>query len=186
MENAADALKIAFGLIVFTIAITLLFIMTSNTRSTADVVLAYADDTNYYDHLNAREKNRIVKVSDVITTLYRYNNESIGVRVVFKPNPSDPSMPTVFTFDIGNETDEDGKKVYLKSPEEQEKNLGKFIEKRLLTHPDMEFNESFVEIPEKGGIYLVDEKAGTEITLTAGSKKIFITYEEYVETDEEI
>ena len=183
MENAADALKIAFGLLVFAIAITLLFIMTTNTRTTADAVLAYVDDTNYYDHLNAKEKNRIVSVSDVITTLYRYNRESIGVKVIFKQDPTNPSKPTVFTFDIGDETNKDGKKVKLNSPEEQEKNLGEFIETNLLNHPNMKFTESFVEIPSQAGIYLVDEDNGTEITLTEGNKKIFITY---IETDEEI
>ena len=41
MENAADALKIAFGLLVFAIALTVIFTMVAKVKSTADVVLYY-------------------------------------------------------------------------------------------------------------------------------------------------
>ena len=50
MENASDALKIAFGLMLFATAIIVLFMLTGNTRTTADAVLSYADETTYYNN----------------------------------------------------------------------------------------------------------------------------------------
>ena len=49
MENAVDALKIAFGVIVFVIALSLFFFMTNQAKATSDLVLYMSDKTNFYD-----------------------------------------------------------------------------------------------------------------------------------------
>lgn len=49
MENAADALKMAFGVLVFIVALTVLFFQLSQIKQTADTVLLYSDKTNYYE-----------------------------------------------------------------------------------------------------------------------------------------
>lgn len=171
MENAADALKIAFGLLVFATAITMLFIMVSHTRETADITLNYADDTRYYAWTNSSDRNRIATVSDVITTLYRYNNESVAVKIILNDEPG-----KVFVFDVNNETDKDGNRVSLTSSKEQEDNLADFIENKLI-HKNMTFKETFAEVPTTG-IYEYDSVDNSELTLSTGNRKIFITYEE--------
>lgn len=165
MENAADALKIAFALLVFATAITTLFMLTSKSRATADAVFHYADDTNYYEHTDAIETNREVTVSDVITTLYRYYQESLSVTIKFKNGEEK-------VFDLQRESNTNTKAI--------EEKLGDFIvnEAKLVgVNSSKTFLETFVEVPTSG-MYIVDEQEGSEFTLSAGSKKVFITYEE--------
>jgi len=164
MENVADALKIAFGVLVFVTAITLLFIMIGHTRETADLTLTYADDTTYYAWTNSTEKNRIVTVADVITTIYRYYKESVAVTIKFKNGD-------VYVLNLKHKEDETETDI-----EEVEAKLADIVENHLI-HESMTFTEKFTEVPTSG-IYEVDEVTGSELTLSAGNRKIFITYEE--------
>ncbi len=174
MENAVDALKIAFAIFVFVTAITLTFSLVSQAKSTADYVLYYSDETNFYEHIDSSLNNRTVSVSEVITCLYRYYKESIGITVEL-------SDGEIYRFDLNNtETnllDEDNKKAKLNSEAEREKNLEKFINQTLLKLPgDTKFTEEFVEVPISG-IYDKGED-DTEIILSSGGKKIYITYKQ--------
>ena len=170
MENAADALKIAFALLIFAIAITIVFTMISKIKTTADTVLYYADDTNYQQHINSREENRTVKKAHVISTLYRYYKESISVTVIING--------TEYVFDKGNETNiflPD--KTNINTEKEIEANLAEFITNRNglgNINEDADFLEEFVEVPTSG-IYLTGDD-GSEITLSAGGKKVYVIY----------
>ena len=166
MENASDALKIAFALIVFTTAIATLFILTTNTRSTADTIFEYMDDTIYEEHLKSED----VGVSEIVGTLYRYYKESICVIIKFKNGE-------IYTFDRGNENYKEV--MPLNSAKNIELNLDKFVNEKLLdvSHVNQPFTVSFVEIP-RTGMYAYDEDSNTDFTLKSGSKKVFITYEE--------
>ena len=70
MEHAADALKMAFALLVFAIAITTIFVMVSKVKTTSDAVMYYGDKTNFYSHYEDKSKdtngNRIVGISDIV------------------------------------------------------------------------------------------------------------------------
>ena len=184
MENAADALKIAFGIFVFVIAITMLFMMVSKAKSTSDVVLYYTDNTNFHEHTDSSGTNRTVGISDVVATLYRYYNESVAVTVVLeRGNPK-----KIYNFDLEYESilDNNGKiirvsdgtgKELLKLGTKQniEENLGKFITKVLYElGEDVKFTEEFTEVPTSG-IYDIGED-GSEIVLSSGGKKVYITY----------
>ena len=175
MENAADALKIAFIIFIFIAAIGIAFTLISQAKSTADVVLYYSDDTNFYEYSKGNsEKNRIVSVSEIIPTLYRYCNESIGVEIKL----NDGNM---YSFDLGNREYlvEQNKNIYNKQFD-REKNLGKFIDEILLEQlKDKTFEEQFVEIPISG-IYEYGED-GTELAISSGGKKVYITYTEVSE-----
>lgn len=50
MENAADALKMAFAIFVFIVALSIVFSLIGKVKETADAVLANSDKTNYYAH----------------------------------------------------------------------------------------------------------------------------------------
>lgn len=157
MEDAADALKIAFAVFVFVIAITLLFALTSQAKSTADYVLYYNDETNFYSHFDGGERE--VSVSEIISTLYRYYKESISVTV----NLTGLSE----TFDLATET-------YSTEQAIQEK-IGTYIKDNLLSLPEnAKFSEEFVEVPISG-IYMTGED-GTQITLSSGGSKVYVTY----------
>lgn len=168
MENAADALKIAFAMFVFVIAITITFSLISQAKSTADVVLYYSDETNFYEHLASSDTNRKVSSSEVITNLHRYYLESIGITVKLKNGNS-------YIFDLNNnEYIVQESKTKLSSTTEREENLAKFIEEKLPKNSN--YTEEFVEVPISG-IYEIGED-DTEIILSAGGKKVYITYTE--------
>lgn len=83
MENAVDALKIAFGMLVFVIALTLAFMVFSQATQTSTKMLFASDKTNYYTYSDEpNEQGRIVGADVVISSLYRYYKESVVVRIV--------------------------------------------------------------------------------------------------------
>lgn len=85
MENAVDALKIAFGLLVFAIAITLAFSVVGQARITADAVFKATDKTNFYDYAEEGDYNtkedRIVSFETLLPTIHRYAKEQYAVTI---------------------------------------------------------------------------------------------------------
>lgn len=167
MENAADALKIAFAMFAFALAIMVTFGLVSQAKSTADTVLYYSDETNFYEQSELIQRE--VSVAEIIPTLYRYYEESIGVTINLK-DYEDP-----FIFDLNNnETILLDGKTKLTSEVDREANLKEFIENKL--PKDSNFKEEFIEIPVSG-IYEYGSD-GSELVLSAGGKKVYITYTE--------
>lgn len=85
MENAVEALKMAFAVIVFGLALTVSMISFNAVKATSDLVLYTKDETNFYDYQGATGKaaeNRIVGLETIIPTLYKYYKENYTV--VFK------------------------------------------------------------------------------------------------------
>lgn len=84
MENAVDALKMAFAVIVFTIALSLSIYMFSQARVAADAVLYRSDSTRYtdYEEAVAGSEDRIVGLETMIPTLYKYYKENYTI--IFK------------------------------------------------------------------------------------------------------
>lgn len=176
MENASDALLIAFAVFVFVIAITVAFSVISQAKSTSDYVLYYADETTYYDHVDSKDYNRTVSVSEVISTLYRYYKESLCVTIVLEGDS--------YRFDIDlSDTDLDklkdddiiSTKIKPSTETAAESLINAFVKNKLLKdYSNAEFTEEFVEIPISG-IYNEGED-GTEIVLSSGGNKVYVTY----------
>lgn len=87
MENAVEALKIAFAVFVFAIAVALTFSVVGQVRATSDVILALEDKTNDYDYVensesNANNKERIVGFETILPAIYRYAEEQYAVTIV--------------------------------------------------------------------------------------------------------
>ena len=156
MENAADAIKIGFAVIVFTIAIALTFNLVSQAKATSDHILYYSDETNFYEYADSRESNRLVPVSELIAILHKYYIESIEVVVTLDDG----------THIFGSENEN------FYTDKQKEENLEKFISENL--NSDMKFTEEFVEAPISG-IYQYGND-GTEVVITPGSTKIYATY----------
>lgn len=81
MENAVDALKMAFAVIVFVMALSISINMFSNARETADIVLHSSDITEYMQFQEAIEgtESRIVGMETIVPTLYKYYKENYTV-----------------------------------------------------------------------------------------------------------
>ena len=71
MENASDALRIAFAVLVFMMGISILFSLVSVLKQSADDVLYYSDNTNFYIWESGNGKScRIVQEKEIIANLY--------------------------------------------------------------------------------------------------------------------
>lgn len=82
MENAVEALKMAFAVMAFVMALSVSMISFNKVKVTSDVVLYTKDETNYYEYQEAKGKaaeNRIVGLETIIPTLYKYYKENYTV-----------------------------------------------------------------------------------------------------------
>lgn len=82
MENATDALMMAFAVLIFVIALTVAINSFNQVKAISDVVLYSKDETNYYDYQGATGRaaqNRIVGLETIIPTLYKYYKENYTV-----------------------------------------------------------------------------------------------------------
>ena len=82
MENASDALLMAFGVLIFVIAITVAITAFSQARQASDLVIYQADETNFYEYEEVSKgasRSRIVGIETIIPTLYRYYKENYTV-----------------------------------------------------------------------------------------------------------
>lgn len=96
MENAIDALKIAFAVIVFVMALTIAIIMFSQLNQVSQIVLASSDITNFYTYTEDAKnlgKSRIVGLETVIPTLYKYYKENYTVLFLDKERADGTSEP---------------------------------------------------------------------------------------------
>lgn len=85
MENATQALIIAFTVLVFVIALTVSMVSLNSVKRVSDTILYTKDETNYYTYTDVKGKakeNRIVGLETIIPTLYKYHKENYTV--VFK------------------------------------------------------------------------------------------------------
>lgn len=79
MENAVDALKIAFAVFVFVMALSIVMYMFTQAKETADIVLQRSDITEFMDYVEGTDTERIVGLETIIPTLYRYYKENYTV-----------------------------------------------------------------------------------------------------------
>ena len=69
MENASDALMMAFGVLIFVLALTLAINSFSQAREVSEIVLYQSDSTNYYEYYD--------EVTDKGASQNRINNTNI-------------------------------------------------------------------------------------------------------------
>ena len=93
MESAAEALRLAFAVLVFVMALSIAMFMFSQARGTADIVLGSSDDQRYYEAIETGTENRIVGFETVIPTVYKYDKERY--KVTFKTGTYDATTDTV-------------------------------------------------------------------------------------------
>lgn len=85
MENAVDALKVAFGVFVFAIAITLAFSVIGQARATSDAIFKLNDKMAYYEYATEEDynavENRTVNLETLLPTIHRYAKEQYAVTI---------------------------------------------------------------------------------------------------------
>ncbi len=159
MENAVDALKIAFAVFIFVLSLSIAFMAFSQAAQTSNKMLFASDPTNYYRYTGEVPGNgRIVTADVVISSLYRYYKESIVVNI------ADNYGIVQETFNTAT----DG----LNSQERRKQRVEDYVKDKL--GKDAKYLETFQEVT-KNGKYAVGED-GTVITEEAGQTSIYITY----------
>lgn len=163
MENAVDALKMAFAVIVFVIALGIAFAVFSQAREVADIMLKLNDKTNYEQYVESHvDKSRIVGIETIIPTVrrYVYDNENYSVEIV---DGSD-----VYTFDLLVDQEMN------KTPKQIRDDLEKSLEKLLKKYKNARFKETYSEKLYRGDIEYSDN--GETIEKINTDTKVKITY----------
>lgn len=156
MENAAEALLMAFAILIFVVALSVSFTSLSQAKSTADVVLFYSDRENFQtllkdDQENVSNGGRTVTVDTVIATIERCAKEKFSVKII------DDNVTYNFEYDT-------------QTAEEIRNTINNFIK----DHKGETYRETYVEVTTSGTTYKGED--GTQLEENVG-KKIYITYE---------
>lgn len=174
MENATDALLIAFAILIFIIALSVSLTTLSQAKSTADIVLFSSDRTItqtplgvQYDDEVAKQGGRIVGIDTVIATIARTSKEMFAVKII------EDSETYIFEYNS-------------KSRDVIENEIKTFIKE----HEGKEYIETYVEVTTSGTVIVekdeeddekvssavvIDGEDGTRLEQNTG-KKMFITY----------
>ena len=87
MDDAVQAIMMAFSAIVFVIALSLAVYLINRVTRTSEYLTYYSDSTRFYDNIkyqdnDINEKNiRYVSAETIIPTLYRYSKENFCVKI---------------------------------------------------------------------------------------------------------
>ena len=102
MEDAVHALIMAFSVLIFIMALSIVIYMFGQATSTAENLLYYSDETNYYDNIQLSEgqKSRTVDIDTVILTLYRYYKENFCVKIYDAPQDASTPAQLLQVFDV--------------------------------------------------------------------------------------
>lgn len=151
MENATEALKIAFAIFVFIMALSLVFSIVSRVVKASESILYYSDKTNYYEWKEASNQNgRIVGVDTIIATLYKQSS-SLYLDHSF--------MPYVII---------DG----VTYPPDASNNYKEWIKDNLTN--DKQYTENILEITIDGRYKEAED--GTKIIIEPGQTRTYVIY----------
>lgn len=158
MENATDALKMAFAIFVFVIALSTVFSLISKIKETAEIVISNTDKTVYYDWFkgedeegNLIKEGRTVGKETVTAAIYNCKKDLTYVTVVDKSRNRQTFLPSSTEEEIS-----EGIKTYMNA-------VGKY-------------KERVVEVTTGGEHIIADD--GTKLTQIAGKTKVYIIFEE--------
>ena len=111
MDNAVQAIMMAFGVFVLVIALSIAVYMFTQVTSIAENLLYFADRTNYYESMqdiynneNISREDRYVDLDTIIPTLYRYYKENFCVKIydATDSNATSPKLVQIFDVDLEN------------------------------------------------------------------------------------
>lgn len=79
MENAVEALKIAFAVMMFVVALSLSISSLSIANSAVDAIINLNDRETEYTYVEPTSSNRTVGVETVVTSMYKAYQESFDI-----------------------------------------------------------------------------------------------------------
>ena len=158
MENAVDALKIAFAVLIFVIALSITFSSIAQAKKTSDFILTQMDKTNFYEKMKVdrdelESGGRKVNVDTIISNLYKIKKEAFEIKVISGSN--------TWTFGLNTM---DAKELDTAINEFKKENW----------NTSSEYLETFSEVKFSGKSITGND--GSSITTEPGIKKIYITY----------
>lgn len=109
MENAVQALKIAFAVMMFALALALSISSFSSARTSIDVIMNLKDSRTQYSYIDSSEKIK-VGIEKVIPTLYSAYYENF--KVVFLDSAGLP-LPLYYALDTDGEIKKDENGSYI-------------------------------------------------------------------------
>lgn len=195
MENAVDALKIAFAVFVFIMAISISIYMFTLVGETADIVLQSSDVTEFMQYTeinNMIGDDRIVGLETIIPTLYKYYKENYTV--IFMNSNGTPlelyetqTNPTLWSSNYGNKyyNDNEDKRICSFDVDEEtsrrepwtgntdyyKQNLDMFLSGGTFTSPSgngMDYNYSSRTINGWGNHSFIEQYKGKRFRETLG------------------
>lgn len=126
MENASNALKTAFAIFVFVIALSILISIIAQINSYANIVFLYTDKTNFYNYKTG-EKN-IVTEEEIISTLYNMKNNKAHIYIYKGSNRIFPISGDLTLKEFINKELKSGKTYNKEVVEVNTKGIYKFAE----------------------------------------------------------
>lgn len=91
MENVVEALKIAFGYMMFVLALSLSISSFSQAREAIDAVITIKDRETQYTYIEpASDSNNIVGIETVLPTMYKAYKENFRIVFYKDENKSEP------------------------------------------------------------------------------------------------
>lgn len=106
MENAVQAIRMGFSMFIFALALTTSMYIFSICGNTAQAIVYYSDEANYYDNISIQKQATTVRkvgFDTVIPTLYRYYKENFSVKIYDKTTNTTGLGTLIQVFDITTE-----------------------------------------------------------------------------------
>lgn len=103
MENAVEALKMAFSVMMFVLALTLSISCFSKANTAVTAITNMRDRETEYTYVEPAGTNRIVGVESVIPTMYRAYIEHFEVRFYEKTDLGLKELPIYYATDYQNQ-----------------------------------------------------------------------------------
>lgn len=106
MENAVQAIRMGFSMFIFALALTTSMYIFSICGNTAQAIVYYSDEANYYDNISIKDETTTVRkvgFDTVIPTLYRYYKENFSVKIYDKTTNTTGLGTLIQVFDITTE-----------------------------------------------------------------------------------
>lgn len=173
MENAVDALKMAFAVFVFVVALSITMHSFTSAKEAADGILWHSDKTNYYEWVESGNqiKGREVSKDAIIASLYKKQTDTFII--------VNKSSTEKYIFNYTGKVTEirSGVKKVIDTNEVANANyLINFVNNKL--NDSDTYYENIVEVTNKGslgGEYITGED-GTKLQITQGENKVIVTY----------
>lgn len=196
MENAAEALKMAGGVLIFVLALSICINAFTNTRQGIDNIVLYSDReflTTYVEQNKGTK--RIVGAESIVPTIYRAYKENIKIKfdflnnnaddcLYYKDTTDDPEYINYIDLERENIADETMKEYILKRILFGDGEHGRNIEEDKENKISWTFNSNGLynrltgnTYEESLGVYFIDEVNGAETksAINKTEKKV-ITY----------